>query len=154
MIPGLLGLLRALGGHVWEFGDVLTPRWRSRTESTLTSEDPTQDLRRDSLFNLSPYWDLLYLIRVTPELAGELLDGLLQKPRSRRQMGLRSGINPASYLELALNFGAGAGFLDAPPRYAPMVDAISGSGSVAAPGCGIPCWFFPWRTRRGMIRAL
>ena len=53
-------------------------------------------------------------------------------------MGLRSGINPASYLRLNLDFGVGAGFLDAPSRSAPMVDAISGSGSGAAPGFGNP----------------
>ena len=53
-------------------------------------------------------------------------------------MGLRSGINPAPYLRLDLDFGVGVGFLDAPPRYAPMVDAISGSGSGAAPGFGNP----------------
>lgn len=104
----------------------------------LRPRNPPGNSRRDLCFNLSPYGELSYPIRAFQEPSRESLAGLSKKHRSPRQMGLHPGINPAPCLRLNLDFGVGAGFLDAPPRYAPMVDAISESGFGAAPGFGNP----------------
>ena len=87
---------------------------------------------------LSLYRPVAYLIRSHSSQAPTCHTGLRKMLRDTRQMGLRPGINPASCLRSNLDFEVGTGFLDAPPRSAPMVDAISGSGSGTAPGSGNP----------------